>query len=130
MTSPSQEVTELLIAWSEGDQIALDQLMPLVNQELRRIANRHFAREHPAHTLQPTALVHEAYLRLIDQRHVDWQNRAHFFAVAARMMRRILIDHARARHMAKRGGAAAKISLDDEAILSPQRSAEDRKSVV
>ena len=124
MTSASSNVTQLLIAWSNGDPIALDQLMPLVQRELHRIANYHFRRERPGHTLQSTALVNEVYLKLINQRNVDWQNRAHFFAIAARLMRRILVDHARARQVAKRGGGASKISFDEGAILSVERSDE------
>jgi RNA polymerase sigma factor (TIGR02999 family) len=124
MSSASDNVTQLLVAWSDGDPIALDQLMPLVQRELHRIANNHFRRERPGHTLQATALVNEVYLRLIDQREVDWQNRAHFFAIAAKLMRRILVDHARARQVAKRGGGALQISFDEGAILSLERSAE------
>src|ERR1051325_6958004 len=96
-TSSPQEVTQLLVAWSQGDEQALEQLMPLVYRELHRLAERHLGRERAGHTLQTTALVHEAYLRLVDQQEVRWQNRAHFFAIAAQMMRRILVDHARAR---------------------------------
>ena len=124
MPCPSNQLTDLLVAWSKGDPIALDQLMPLVEGELRRIAGAYFVRENREHTLQPTALVNEAYVRLIDQRRVDWQNRAHFFAVAARLMRRILVDHARGRHRAKRGGGKPNITLDEGLILSPERSAE------
>jgi RNA polymerase sigma factor (TIGR02999 family) len=98
MTTPStHDVTRLLVAWSDGDQAALEKLMPLVYQELRRLARRYLGRENPGHTLQPTALVNEAYLRLIDQNRVRWQNRAHFFGVSAQLMRRILVDMARAR---------------------------------
>jgi RNA polymerase sigma factor (TIGR02999 family) len=107
------EVTQLLRAWSQGDEQALEQLMPLVYQELRRLAKRYMARENPGQTLQATALVHEAYLRLIEQRLVSWQNRAHFFAISAHMMRRILVDRARARHYQKRGGEIGRISLDE-----------------
>ena len=110
MTTPApQEVTRLLIAWGNGDQAALDELLPLVYQELHRLAARHLGRERGGHTLQTTALVHEAYLRLIDQKEVQWQNRAHFFAVAATLMRRILVDHARARQYQKRGGGARQV---------------------
>src|SRR3954452_11490758 len=95
-TSPKQpEITGLLAQWSKGDRAALDKLFPLVFEELRRLANRYMRREKPGHTLQTTALVNEAYLRLVDQRNVQWQNRAHFFAIAAQMMRRILVDHSR-----------------------------------
>jgi len=106
-------VTALLADWSRGDTTALEQLLPLVYTELRRIATRQLRRERTGHTLQPTALVHEVYLRLVDQRHADWQNRAHFLGVAARIMRRILVDHAR-RHIAgKRGGGLQCVSIDD-----------------
>ena len=118
-TSP-QQVTQLLVEWSNGDQDALEQLTPLVYGELRRLASRYLRKERSDHTLQPTALVHEAYIRLIDQRSVRWQNRAHFFGVAAQMIRRILVDHARGRHAAKRGAMAPKLSLD-EAIALPDR---------
>jgi RNA polymerase sigma factor (TIGR02999 family) len=111
MVAPSHgEVTALLRDWSGGDQHALERLMPLVYQELRKLAASYMRRERSDHTLQPTALVHEAYLRLVDQRGVDWRNRAHFFGIAARMMRRILVDHARRRQAAKRDGAADRIS--------------------
>jgi|SRR5438067_932805 len=106
-----QDVTRLLVDWSKGDQAALDQLMPLVYDELRRMANSHLRRERPDHTLQTTALVHEAYLRLVDQRAVSLAGRAQFFALAAQMMRRILVDHARSHHAKKRDGV--KISLDE-----------------
>ena len=98
------EVTRLLLAWNAGDKAALERLMPLVYAELRQLAERHFRRERPGHTLQPTAVVHEAYFRLVDQTRVTWKNRGHFFAVASQAMRRILIDHARARDAEKRGG--------------------------
>ncbi len=125
MTAPSpQEVTHLLKAWSQGDRAALDQLMPLVYSELHRIAHRHLGRERLGHTLQPTALVNEAYLRLIDQKGVQWQNRAHFFAVAARLMRRILVDYARARQCAKRGGGVARVRLEEAAELAEEGAAE------
>ena len=117
-------MTQLLVAWSGGDRAALDELAPLVYDELRRIARRHMKREREGHTLQTTALVNEAYMRLIDQREVRWQNRAHFFAIAARMMRRILIDHARGRHYEKRGGGAPHVALDEAAELSDGRAAE------
>jgi len=118
------EITEQLIAWSKGDEGALDALIPAVYQELRRMANYYLRGENAGHSLQPTALVHEAYLRLIDQTKVDWQNRAHFFGVAAQMMRRILVDHAKAKHRAKRGGTATKVSLDETVNLSDERAAE------
>jgi RNA polymerase sigma factor (TIGR02999 family) len=109
----SDGVTQLLVQWQNGDQKALDSLIPLVYQELRSIAGRYLSRESPSHTLQSTALVHEAYFKLIGQRRVRWQNRAHFFGIAAQMMRRILIDHARHQARDKRGGPAPKLSLDD-----------------
>jgi len=112
------DVTRLLTELSKGDQNAVNQLMPMVYDELRRIAAAHLRRERPGHTLQSTALVHEAYIRLIDQRSVEWRNRAHFFAIASRMIRRILVDHARGHHAAKRGAGAPKLSLD-EAIGVP-----------
>jgi len=115
------EITKLLVASREGDEEALNKLLPLVYQELRRLAGHYLRRERPDHTLQPTALVHETYLRLIDQ-NVSWQNRAHFFGVAAQMMRRILVDHARSRLAAKRGSGGVKISLDDALNLSDERA--------
>ena len=118
------QVTQLLIDWSNGDQDAVEQLFSLVYEELRRLAHRYMRRECRGHTLQTTAVVHEAYLRLIDQKHVQWQNRAHFFAIAARMMRRILITHAQSHAYAKRGGGALKVSLDEAAVLSPARAGE------
>jgi len=125
MTIPSErEVTRLLVAWSDGDLAALEQLAPLVYSELRRLARRHLGRERKGHTLQTTALVHEAYIRLIDQKEVRWQNRAHFFAIAAQMMRRILVDYARARNYAKRGGGAQMVSLDEAMEVSDERAAD------
>jgi len=124
MISASEDVTRLLVNWSNGDQAALDKLLPLVNDELRRLARRYMRRESPGHTLQTSALVNEAYLRLIDQKHVQWQNRAHFFGIAAQLMRRILIDHARSHHYAKRGGGALKVSLDEAAAVTEARAAE------
>jgi RNA polymerase sigma-70 factor, ECF subfamily len=123
MPEPS-ELTQLLIDWSTGSKDALDKLMPLVYDELRSLARRYLSHESSGHTLQTTALVNEAYLRLIDQSRVQWQNRAHFFAIAAQMMRRILVDHARKQHYAKRGGGAVKLSLDDVALLSNEKAAE------
>jgi len=117
---PAIGVTELLLDWNKGDPTALDRLMPLVYEELRRIARRHLGLEGRGHTLQSTALVHEAYLRLVDQNRVQWRNRAHFFAVAAQMIRRILVDAARERHAAKRGGAAPTLALD-ESLQTPAR---------
>ena len=114
-------VTELLVAWSDGDHDALEQLVPLVQNELRRVARRYMARERTDHTLQTTALVNEAYLRLVDQEKMQWQNRAHFFAIAARLMRRILVDHARTRGYQKRGAGAARIALEDAPEVPMQR---------
>lgn len=118
------EITEQLIAWSRGDEAALDKLIPAVYQELRRLADSYLRREDTGHSLQPTALVHEAYLRLIDQTKVEWQNRAHFFGVAAQMMRRILIDHAKTKHRAKRGGTAVKVVLDENVTITQERAGE------
>src|SRR5947208_14269093 len=109
----SHDVTALLAGWSRGDRTALDQLLPLVYGELRRIAARQLRKERVGHTLQPTALVHEVYLRLVDQRQVDWQNRAHFFGVAAQVMRRILVDHARRHGASKRGDGVRCVSIDE-----------------
>ena len=120
METGTQQVTQLLMDWSNGNRDALERLTPLVYGELKRLAARYLRRERPGHTLQSTALVHEAFLRLIDQRNVRWQNRAHFFGVAAQMIRRILVDHARARQTAKRGADAPKLSLD-EAIALPEK---------
>jgi RNA polymerase sigma factor (TIGR02999 family) len=114
--SPSQatqEVTRLLGQWGQGNQHALDALTPLVYNELRRLAKSYLRRERPDHTLQGTALVHEAYMRLVDQRHVAWRNRNHFYGLAAELIRRILVDHARAKVAAKRGGSNLKLSLDE-----------------
>ena len=125
VTPPSpHEMTELLVAWSEGDRQALDRLLPLVEEELHRLAHRYMKRERGGHTLQTTALVNEAYLRLIDQRAVRWQNRAHFFAIAAELMRRILIDHARKQAYQKRGGGARNLPLDEAAVLTDERAVE------
>ena len=117
-----QQLTEYLIAWSEGDQGALAQLVPLVYSDLRRIAERHMRREPETHTLQTTALVNEAYLRLAKARSLNWQNRAHFFAVAAQVMRHILVDMARGRNRERRGGGAKPLSLQEELIFSPERA--------
>jgi RNA polymerase sigma-70 factor (ECF subfamily) len=117
-------VTELLAAWSAGDESARDSLMPLVYDELRRLARRQMRRERPGHTLQTTALVNEAYLRLAGQHPIEWRTRAHFFGMAAAMMRRILVDYARRRQYAKRGGGAVRCSLDDVAAVAGERSAE------
>ena len=117
-----REVTQLLLAWNEGDECALEKLVPLVYQELRRLAKRQMRRERPDHTVQTTALINEAYLQLVDIRNVHWQNRAHFFALCARLMRRILVDYARTRHYAKRGGGARPVSLDQSPAVSPAPS--------
>jgi RNA polymerase sigma factor (TIGR02999 family) len=125
MSTPApQEVTQLLIAWSNGDQESLDRLVPMVYDELRRIARRYMEREPVGHMLQTTALVNEAYLRLIEQKEVKWQNRAHFFAISAQLMRRILVSMARARHADKRGGEARQVSLDEAMVVSEERAAE------
>src|SRR5262245_33093867 len=113
--------TELLRAWSQGDGSALDRLMPLVYDELHRLAQHYMRQERPDHTLQATSLVNEAYLRLIDVNRVEWRNRAHFLALAAQMMRRILVESARSRHRQKRGGRAVHVSLDDAHQLSDSR---------
>jgi RNA polymerase sigma factor (TIGR02999 family) len=123
MTPPSpHEITQLLRAWSAGDPQALERLTPLVYEELHRAAQRYMARERPGHTLQTTALINEVYLRLVDLHEVAWQDRAHFFAICARLMRRILTDFARARHYQKRGGAARRISFDESLFLSEDTS--------
>jgi RNA polymerase sigma-70 factor, ECF subfamily len=119
-----EEITARLIAWNAGDGAALDAVINAVYKELRRMADRYLRMEHPAHSLQPTALVHEAYLRLIDQTQVNWQNRAHFFGVAAQMMRRILVDHARTKQRDKRGGAARTLSLDEVLDVGEGRAAD------
>src|SRR6476469_3695471 len=125
MDTPSvskQRVTELLEQWSQGDDAALAELTPLVYEELRRLAHRQMGGERPDHTLQTTALVNEAYLRLADQTKPRWQNRAHFFAVAARAMRQILVNYAKSSRAQKRGGGALKVELDEGAIVSPEQS--------
>src|SRR5262245_52666110 len=125
MTMPSShEVTQLLMAWSDGDQEALDQLTPLVYKELRRLAKGYLNQERPGHILQTTALVNEAYLRLIDWKQAQWRNRAHFFGVAAQLMRRILVDFARARRQEQRGGLTRQVSLDEAATVAVERVAE------
>jgi RNA polymerase sigma factor (TIGR02999 family) len=118
MNPSSHDVTQILQAWSDGDPGALDELIPVVYEELRRQAARHLRRERPDHTLQTTALIHEAYLRLVDQKDVRWQNRAHFFGVAAQLMRRILVDHARKDRALKRGGPAVKLPLEEAEVVS------------
>jgi RNA polymerase sigma-70 factor, ECF subfamily len=118
--APQQEheITQLLAEWREGNQAALDELYPLVYDELHRLARRYMSRERKGHTLQTTALINEAYVRLVDQRSVHWANRSHFFAISAQIMRRILIDHARRHAYAKRGGGAQQVSLDETATVA------------
>jgi RNA polymerase sigma factor (TIGR02999 family) len=124
LSLPSHEITHLLAEWSNGNQEALDKLYPLVYDELRRIARRYMSRERKGHTLQTTALINEAYLRLVEQRNVQWANRAHFFAIAAQIMRRILIDYARRYEYAKRGAGARRVSLDEVALVAKERARE------
>ena len=120
---PSGDVTRLLVEWSRGDEKALDTLLPLVYSELREMAHRYLARERRDHTLQPTAVVHEAYLKLVDQKRVTWKNRGHFFAVAAQAMRRLLVDHARRHDAAKRGGAMTVVPLEAaDPAVSPRET--------
>src|SRR5437773_6318465 len=125
MPAPStQEITKLLLAWSEGDPSALERLTPLVYEELHRLAHRYLNRENSDNSLQTSALVNEAYLRLIDWKNVRWQNRSHFFGVAARFMRCILVDFARTRRAARRGGGVRRVSLEEEATVSRERAAD------
>jgi RNA polymerase sigma factor (TIGR02999 family) len=119
--SPAVKVTDLLTAWSKGDEGALARLIPLVYDELRQLARRYLRNEREGHTLQPTALVHEAFTRLVDQSQVEWQGRTHFFAVAAQTMRRILVEHARKRRAAKRGGQGIRITLDESVAVAERR---------
>ena len=119
----SHDVTRLLIDWGNGNEAARDELLPLIYSELRRLAERYLNRERPGHTLQPTALVHEAYIRLVEQTHPEWKNRSHFFAVAAQVMRQVLVDHARRNQAAKRGAGAWHVSLDECVSFSDERSA-------
>jgi RNA polymerase sigma factor (TIGR02999 family) len=118
MTETPQNVTQLLLGWGKGDKEALDQLVPIVYEELRRQAARYLRRERVGHTLQTTALIHEAYLRLVDQKNVQWENRAQFFGIAAQLMRRILVDHARTKKRAKRGGSDIRVSLGEANALA------------
>ena len=118
MPTTSHEVTQLLIEWGNGDQAALDRLMPLVYGELRQMARRYMARQNPGHTLQTTALINEAYMRMVGGEEKQFQNRAHFFGVAAQAMRHILVDYARSKNYAKRGGDAPKVSLDEALTVS------------
>jgi len=124
MTSSTQEVSRLLAAWGGGDRAALDELIPLVYDELRRLAHLYTGRESPGHTLQTSALVNEAYLRLADRTNPRWHNRAHFFAICAQLMRQILVDHARRRRSRKRGGGVLRVTLDDGLIVSEKRAAD------
>jgi RNA polymerase sigma factor (TIGR02999 family) len=124
MTAVTEEITQLLANWSDGDTHALERLVPLVYPELRRMARRQMARENPNHTLQTSALINEAYLKLIDRQQTDWQNRAHFYAVAAQVMRHILIDHARLHLYDKRGGGAKHVPLEEAEILKAERAGE------
>jgi RNA polymerase sigma factor (TIGR02999 family) len=116
MPTSAQDVTQLLQRWSNGDREALDKLIPLVYDELRHQAARYMRRERRDHTLQTTALIHEVYLRLVDQTHAEWQNRAQFFGITAQLMRRVLVDHARTIHAGKRGGSAIRLPLDEELL--------------
>jgi RNA polymerase sigma factor (TIGR02999 family) len=118
------QITQLLAEWSDGNQSALDELYPLVYEELHRLARRYMSRERKGHTLQTTALINEAYVRLVDQRNVHWANRSHFFAISAQIMRRILIDHARRHAYAKRGGGAQQVSLEQVAVVAREQSSE------
>jgi RNA polymerase sigma factor (TIGR02999 family) len=124
VTAPPRQVTGLLRKWRDGDASALDQLMPLIHDALHRLAHQHVNRERQGHTLQTTALVNEAYLRLVEQQGVDWQSRAHFFAASARVMRHVLVDYARQRASGKRGGQFNRITLDANVAVSAERAAE------
>lgn len=124
MAAASEGITELLINWRNGDTAALDQLMPIVYEELRRLARGFMGKERNNHTLQTSALINEAYLKLVDQDETNWQNRAHFFAVAAQIMRHILVDHARSYGYEKRGAGAQRVSLDDAKVFSEERARE------
>jgi len=121
---PSKKLTQLLLDWSKGNQAALEELTPLVHEELHRLAHHYMRRERPDHTLQTTALVNEAYVRLIDQKHVEFENRTRFFAIAAQLMRHILVDHARSRQYLKRGGGALKVSLDEAMAVIEERASD------
>jgi len=123
-SSEQEQVTQLLVAWRSGDATALDKLIPLVQPELHRLARRYMSKERPGHTLQTTMLIHDAYLAFADKAQPDWQNRAHFFAVAAQLMRRIMVDHARQRQALKRGGGALKVTLDEAAHAVEERAVE------
>ena len=121
MTTTPPDVTQLLLAWNEGDKAALDRLMPIVYDELHRVARRYLRQEHAADSLQTTALVHEAYLRLVEVQRVEWQSRAHFFAIAARLIRQILVDFARKRGYQKRGGGVQRVAFDESRIEGKQQ---------
>jgi RNA polymerase sigma factor (TIGR02999 family) len=123
-TRSPKEITQLLVAWGDGDEAALEQLTPLVYQQLHRLAHHYLSHERPGHTLQTSALVNEAYLRLIDWKNVQWQNRAHFFGVSAQLMRRILVDFARSRRYEKRGGGNAPLALDEVVLISGEKGAD------
>jgi RNA polymerase sigma-70 factor (ECF subfamily) len=123
-SSEQEQVTQLLVAWRSGDSGALDKLIPLVQPELHRLAHRYMSKERPGHTVQTTMLIHDAYLQFADKTQPDWQNRAHFFAVAATLMRRIMVDHARQRQALKRGGGALKVTLDEAAHAVESRAVE------
>jgi RNA polymerase sigma factor (TIGR02999 family) len=124
MTASPHQISHLLARYSKGDQAALDQLIPLVYERLRQMAKRHMRAQPRGHTLQTTALIHEAYLKLVGQKEKSWQNRAHFFGVAAQAMRHILVDYARAHHAAKRGRDAQEVSFDEAAVVTAERAAE------
>src|SRR5262245_2161675 len=123
-TPPPNEITQLLLRWSQGDQAALDQLMPVVYKERRRLAHSYLRRVRPDHTLQSTALINEAYLRLVKQNSPEWQSRRHFYGVAAQLMRQILVDYARTRAAGKRGGGGQKFSLDELLVFSDEKTAD------
>ena len=124
MDAQKHELTQLLIDWNNGEQSAFDRLMPLIDEELRRLAHRYMSREREGHTLQTTALVNEAFVRLVNRKNVNWQNRAHFFGIAAQLMRTILVDHARSHACVKRGGGAFKLELDDALVVSQEKASE------
>jgi len=124
MPSPDDEITGLLINWSNGDPSALEKLLPLVKRELHRLAHSYMRREDPNHTLQTTALIHETYMRLVDQKRVQWQNRAHFFGIAAQIMRRFLSNYARDQNRQKRGGGAIHVSLSEIAVMASEKAKE------
>jgi len=124
MTPPKSDITDLLVDWNNGDKSAIDRLLPLVERELHRLAHSYMRKEGPNHTLQTTALINETYLRLVDQRRVKWQNRAHFFGIAAQIMRRILLNYARDQNRLKRGGKAIHVSLSEASILPAEKDRE------